>query len=172
VLQAIEEIRFVLAVLVHRPGPRVLVQTGQLAAVRPGHVTALPSRVQPLYLGICGHHHQTFVSHKHDLIYLFILLFVYATNSSAPTTHTDAYISYSIMLLQSYFTMFNNKQFYIKKINTLTLDIQCKMHVKLNTKDDNFKNKNKEGLVLAICKGCFFIWRFVKFVVLLVVRVE
>lgn len=58
VLQASEEIRFILTAPVHRPGPGVLVQTRQLASIRPGHVAALPRRVQPLYLGICAHEPQ------------------------------------------------------------------------------------------------------------------
>lgn len=53
VLQASEKVRLVLAVPMNRTGARVLVQTRQLATVRPGHVAALPCRVQPLYLRIC-----------------------------------------------------------------------------------------------------------------------
>lgn len=65
VLQASEKIRFVLAAPVHRPGPGVLVQTRQLAIVRPGRIAALPRRVQPLYLGIC-------ITREPDRIYLIV----------------------------------------------------------------------------------------------------
>lgn len=54
VLQASEEVRLILAVPMHGPGARVLVQTRQLAIVRFGRVAAFSRRVQPLYLGICG----------------------------------------------------------------------------------------------------------------------
>lgn len=70
-LQTSEKFRLILAVPAYRPVNRVLVQARHLATVRPGHITALLSRVQPLYLRICSTSDKTSIN---IMIWYYILL--------------------------------------------------------------------------------------------------